>query len=215
MKKMIIQNRPTQMRRKTLLNDKEQEFWNTWTKWLKDDINICHASHANLACVALICCGIDALSGYYYGVDIEKIGDFQYRGKEYGPLKRFAGFVEKYLHDFVANAKYKNGRYKKKRVCVDREKLKECELKYSEVFYKQFRCGLVHEGFMKQRAVIDKWGKIGDYFSEIKRDHLVLNIDRLWPDFEKAVDEFKQDVECKPERAKQFRKRYRFMRPYG
>lgn len=88
-----------------------------------------HGAQLHIATALCICCFIDAMGKYIYGGQADEC--------------KFRRFIEKYMPNLYKNLMDKAIREKQK----DREK-------YLSQFYKDVRCGLVHEYFPKSKAEI-------------------------------------------------------------
>lgn len=88
-----------------------------------------HGANLHIATALCICCFIDAMGKYIYGGQADEC--------------KFKRFIEKYMPDF----------YKALTDKARGEKITEQE-KYLTQFYRDARCGLVHEYFPKSKTII-------------------------------------------------------------
>lgn len=105
------------------MNNKEIFFWNKFKRWHLNDIEKAIKADANVGAAKLICCALDALAGFRFGAT-----------KYEGSKSRFLSFVKEFMPAFKRRLKLKSGGI----ILYRRSVL--------EMFYNNFRSGLVHEG---------------------------------------------------------------------
>jgi len=173
------------------VNQEDREYLDRMIEWMKSDVEKCSENDIDVGLAVLICCYLDALAGFLVGSESEGGS-----GKE-----GFVRFVRKYLKVFMANAKDVSGKEIKKRVTVNRAQGETADLTYSQILYKVFRCGFVHEHLAKVGGAIIKdrpeKNERPDYISEDPKYGTLINITRLKADFLQALHDFHEDVlEC-------------------
>lgn len=106
--------------------------------------------------------------------------------------KRFHGFLERCMPDFLAESARKLPTHTPKQ-----------RNRGEKVLYKDYRCGFVH-GFYPG---INSWSRFPgcqDYWYSVQPD-LVLNIDELVRGFQRSMDRFKQIAQADPDLRSRFK----------
>ena len=116
-----------------------------------------HGANLHSVTALCICCFIDALGKYVYGGQADEC--------------KFKRFIEKYMPNF----------YKALLDKAVKEGARERE-KYLSKFYRDFRCGLVHEYFSKTEVISRNCNKI--VFGS--KNELKICLPRLKEEWEKA-----------------------------
>jgi len=106
-----------------IMNRQEKEFWARFKRWCLQDIEKAIQVEAYVGAAKLICCAIDALSGFRFGAT-------SYAGSKF----RFISFMKEFMPRFKYRLVAKSGG----KVLYKRSIL--------EMFYDNFRSGLIHEG---------------------------------------------------------------------
>ena len=136
----------------------------------------------------LICCTIDALAGFRFGAT-------NYRGSKF----RFINFMKEFMPEFKHRLKLKrNNRLVYKRSVL-------------EMFYNNFRSGLIHEGLpgIGTELINDKNKKL--LFIAPTPDKLQLNIIGLFEYLKSAFNKYEKKLEQEKEIIDNFRKRLSYI----
>ncbi len=198
---------------------------NRMERWMLDDLAVANGvvldgtgrqCRANSGTLLLICCYIDALGAFLAGRARESFG----RRHGVSVRQEFVAFVNAYMDGFRAASRTRAGAELRRSVMTDRcapgcgkpsypPPARE-KLTYTEILYVVFRNGLAHEflprgwaGFVRGNQPYLRWDR--------RLRGLVVNLDRLLPDFIQALQHYCEDVRQTPTVRAEFRRRLRFI----
>lgn len=169
------------------MNTQEKEFLERFKRWHLDDIEKAIHAEAYVGAAKLICCAIDAFSGFRFGA-------VNYQGSK----PRFISFVKEFMPKFRYRLLAKrNGRVIYKRSIL-------------EMLYNNFRSGLIHEGLPGIGTNIFKDEKLNLLFKTPKPDILEINILGLFEYLKSAIGEYEKRL-TEVEVLNNFRERLKFI----
>lgn len=153
------------------MNRQEKEFWERFKRWHLDDIEKAVKAGAYVGAAKLICCAIDALSGFRFGAAT-------YAGSKF----RFISFMKEFMPRFKYRLLAKSGgevRYKRSVL---------------EMFYKSFRSGLIHEGLPGVGTGVFRDEDVHLLFRTPTPDRLEINIFALSAYLKFAFKEYEKKL---------------------
>lgn len=165
---------------------------------------------ANSSLLLTICCYIDSLAAFSVGRTREVFH------RNVRPDRDFATFVRTYMDGFMMASRDHSGNELRRSVLLHRcapgcgALQQRDRLAFPEILYSQYRNGLVHEflprgwaGFVRNQNFYLRW--------DTRRRRLIVNLDRLAPDFRDALRRYCNDVRTSAVIRELYRQRLRFV----
>lgn len=150
----------------------QESFLDRLTRWFTHDVDVCMNNDAFIGAMTLMLCHISALSSYYSGRTIERVQSDE---------KEFLDFYKKYFIVFPVITQPKiNDRTGK--------------IKSVSIIYNHFRCGLIHEGLMKNGTALDRGRDKPSFYIHQSSGDIVLNVDHFYEDYKKVIEKYKKDI---------------------
>ncbi len=169
------------------MNEQEKLFWEQFKRWHLNDIEKTIQAGAYVGAAKLICCAIDALSGFRFGAT-------EYNGSKY----RFVNFMKEFMPRF----RYRLLAKSRGKVLYKRSIL--------ELFYNNFRSGLIHEGLpgIGTGVFYEKNAQL--LFKTPTPDKLEINIFGLFEYLKFSFQEYENKLSAGVF-LKEFRRRFSFL----
>lgn len=173
---------------KNKITQKEKKFWRKYKRWHLDDIKKCIDNKAYVGGAKLICCAIDALAGFRFGAT-------NYAGSKF----RFVNFVKEFMPAF------------KRRLRLTKDNNLVYKRSVLEMFYKNFRSGLIHEGLPGIGTELIEDNDKTLLFINPTPDILQINIFGLFEYLKVVFDKYEQKLYTEEDFLNNFRKRLKYI----
>lgn len=178
------------------MDENEKDFWEKFKKWQIDDIQIAINCKSYVSAAKLICCAIDSIAGFRFGAN-----------SNHGSKFRFTNFVKEFMPSFKTRLKCTKPRVK------DGLVVWETQYKRSviEMFYNNFRSGLIHEGLPGIGTEIVFYHNTKVLFSSPNADLVRFNILGLFEYLKNALEVYEKRLVIEKELQNNFKKRLSFI----